>query len=66
MLPNGVSQGGIDEFTRISPIAWTHTLFTGGLVEEPYKMDKSLSLKRGFTVLMLYLLAICYGNLYVE
>jgi adenine-specific DNA methylase len=29
MLSNGVSQEIIDEFTRISPIAWTHTLFTG-------------------------------------
>ncbi|TDB60278.1 DUF4158 domain-containing protein [Photorhabdus khanii] len=29
MLVNGVSQEIIDEFTRISPIAWTHTLFTG-------------------------------------
>jgi hypothetical protein len=25
----GVSQVSIDEFARISPIAWTHTLFTG-------------------------------------
>ncbi|PHM69990.1 Tn3 family transposase [Xenorhabdus kozodoii] len=29
MLVNDVSQEIIDEFTRISPIAWTHTLFTG-------------------------------------
>ena len=29
MLANGVSQEIFDEFTRISPIAWTHTLFTG-------------------------------------
>jgi TnpA family transposase len=29
MLANGASQAVIDEFTRISPIAWTHTLFTG-------------------------------------
>ncbi|QRG81470.1 Tn3 family transposase [Vibrio diabolicus] len=29
MRANGVSQAIIDEFTRISPIAWTHTLFTG-------------------------------------
>tara|TARA_R110002072_G_scaffold298269_2_gene471966 strand:+ start:12556 stop:15618 length:3063 start_codon:yes stop_codon:yes gene_type:complete len=29
MLANGVSQKIIDEFTRISPIAWTHALFTG-------------------------------------
>jgi TnpA family transposase len=29
MLVNGVSQEVIDEFTRISPIAWCHTLFTG-------------------------------------
>ena len=29
MLVNGVSQEIIDEFTRISPIAWTHMLFTG-------------------------------------
>ena len=29
MLANGVSQEILDEFTRISPIAWTHTLFTG-------------------------------------
>jgi hypothetical protein len=29
MLSNGVAQEIIDEFTRISPIAWTHTLFTG-------------------------------------
>ncbi len=29
MLANGVSQEIIDDFTRISPIAWTHTLFTG-------------------------------------
>jgi hypothetical protein len=29
MLANGVSQEIIDEFTRISPIAWTHNLFTG-------------------------------------
>ena len=28
-MPNGVSQDIIDEFLRISPIAWTHTLFTG-------------------------------------
>lgn len=29
MLALGVSQEVVDEFTRISPIAWTHTLFTG-------------------------------------
>lgn len=29
MVANGVSQGIIDEFTRISPIAWSHMLFTG-------------------------------------
>ena len=29
MLGNGVSQEIIDEFIRISPVAWTHTLFTG-------------------------------------
>lgn len=29
MLDNGVPQRIIDEFTRISPIAWTHALFTG-------------------------------------
>lgn len=29
MLATGASQKVIDEFTRISPIAWTHTLFTG-------------------------------------
>lgn len=29
MRANGVRQAIIDEFTRISPIAWTHTLFTG-------------------------------------
>ncbi len=29
MRTNGVSQEIIDEFTRISPIAWVHTLFTG-------------------------------------
>jgi len=29
MLANGMSQEIFDEFTRISPIAWTHTLFTG-------------------------------------
>ncbi|WP_145563893.1 Tn3 family transposase [Yersinia aldovae] len=29
MLVNGVSRKIIDEFTRISPIAWCHTLFTG-------------------------------------
>lgn len=29
MLANGASQEVIDEFSRISPIAWTHTLFTG-------------------------------------
>jgi TnpA family transposase len=29
MLANGVPQRIIDEFTRISPIAWTHALFTG-------------------------------------
>jgi len=29
MLADGVAQEIIDEFTRISPIAWTHTLFTG-------------------------------------
>lgn len=29
MLGNGVSQDIIDEFSRVSPIAWTHTLFTG-------------------------------------
>ncbi len=29
MLANGASQKVIDEFVRISPIAWTHTLFTG-------------------------------------
>lgn len=29
MLDNGVSQEIVDEFSRISPIAWTHTLFTG-------------------------------------
>jgi hypothetical protein len=29
MLANGVSQEIIDEFSRISPIAWTHTLLTG-------------------------------------
>lgn len=29
MLANGAPQEVIDEFTRISPIAWTHTLFTG-------------------------------------
>lgn len=28
-LANGVPQRIIDEFTRISPIAWTHALFTG-------------------------------------
>lgn len=29
MITSGVDQKIIDEFTRISPIAWTHTLFTG-------------------------------------
>lgn len=29
MLATGAPQEVIDEFTRISPIAWTHTLFTG-------------------------------------
>ena len=29
MLRDGVSQDIIDEFARISPIAWTHILFTG-------------------------------------
>ena len=29
MLKDGVSQEIIDEFARISPIAWTHILFTG-------------------------------------
>lgn len=29
MLVNDVAQEIIDEFTRISPIAWSHTLFTG-------------------------------------
>ncbi len=29
MLKNGVSQKIIDEFARISPIAWTHVAFTG-------------------------------------
>lgn len=29
MLANGAPQAVIDEFIRISPIAWTHTLFTG-------------------------------------
>ncbi|MDE1466076.1 Tn3 family transposase [Spartinivicinus poritis] len=29
MLANGAAQEVIDEFTRISPIAWTHLLFTG-------------------------------------
>ncbi|MBE8614859.1 hypothetical protein CYG68_21320 [Morganella morganii] len=29
MLTNGVTQEIIDRFMRISPIAWTHTLFTG-------------------------------------
>jgi TnpA family transposase len=29
MRANGVSQEVFDEFTRISPIAWAHTLFTG-------------------------------------
>ncbi|EDD8833806.1 Tn3 family transposase [Salmonella enterica subsp. enterica serovar Mikawasima] len=29
MLANGVTQEIIDGFMRISPIAWTHTLFTG-------------------------------------
>jgi len=29
MLATGAPQKVIDEFTRISPIAWTHTLFTG-------------------------------------
>jgi TnpA family transposase len=29
MLKNGVAQNVIDEFARISPIAWIHILFTG-------------------------------------
>ncbi|TON67169.1 hypothetical protein CGH51_21500 [Vibrio parahaemolyticus] len=29
MQTNGASQKVLDEFTRISPIAWTHALFTG-------------------------------------
>ncbi|HCB1913183.1 TPA: Tn3 family transposase, partial [Citrobacter amalonaticus] len=29
MVTSGVSQDIIDEFTRISPIAWSHMLFTG-------------------------------------
>lgn len=29
MIASGVSQEIIDEFTRISPIAWGHMLFTG-------------------------------------
>jgi len=29
MVAEGVDQEIIDEFTRISPIAWSHTLFTG-------------------------------------
>ena len=29
MVAEGVAQEIIDEFTRISPIAWSHTLFTG-------------------------------------
>ena len=29
MLANGASQKAIDEFIRVSPIAWTHMLFTG-------------------------------------
>ena len=29
ILANGASQKVIDEFTRISSIAWTHALFTG-------------------------------------
>jgi len=29
MLADGVSQNIINEFIRISPIAWTHTIFTG-------------------------------------
>ena len=29
MVAEGVAQEIIDEFTRVSPIAWTHTLFTG-------------------------------------
>ena len=29
MLKDGVSQKIIDEFARISPIAWIHILFTG-------------------------------------
>jgi hypothetical protein len=29
MLANGAPQDVIDEFTRISPISWTHPLFTG-------------------------------------
>ena len=29
MIRDGVSQKIIDEFARISPIAWMHILFTG-------------------------------------
>ena len=29
MVQNGVSQETIEEFARISPIAWVHILFTG-------------------------------------
>ena len=29
LVAEGVEQEIIDEFTRISPIAWSHTLFTG-------------------------------------
>jgi hypothetical protein len=29
MLKDGVAQDVIDEFARISPIAWIHILFTG-------------------------------------
>ena len=29
MLKEGVSQNIIDEFVRISPIAWAHIAFTG-------------------------------------
>lgn len=29
MIKDGVAKNIIDEFTRISPIAWVHILFTG-------------------------------------
>ena len=36
MLRNGTAQAIIDEFARISPVAWIHILFTGR-----YKFNKS-------------------------